>query len=767
DSGIISFYSFLFRKLPADAPPVCDPVDSTCPVQMPLPDSKLESPPSASLHMTDLDIHHVNSPESTIRVHWNTTVDQLETPLTDPSANVTACTLPVLLESKKPKALEPVSTSPEQASEKPSKHDDFRNMASRFGGLWRRNDMCSVRGALLYNLKFFQHPASFANKQYLSKTHYFGYYCVQPSRSAGHSHWQNVRHTKEAKDKLKSKASQYYLRAVAAAIKAGNGLRDPKLNSHLAAVLAEAKANSVPLSTLERALKSEDTTDPYLLEVQAQGGLFVLIESCAKSVNNERQRLASLVKKYGCSVSPGSGKIAQEFFDHVGLITFHGNPEKNISTLDDATNLGIEIGASEVEQISTDGNVSFKDAASASALSEQPHAEVCPDEEPSFHPVDSDTKQTGTELVSAESTVAISVHGVLPPPLPPSPWRIQEPTPTMLPLANPSKRYVMHQIALYTARKQELEAIHADLRARIWSENAEIRRIQSCIDHLLDTGGKRVQRIYDAEFAAIQYSPLAIHSQLTGHHPVRIQQNWAKIADQLNTENEEYSLSKKEAFCLIDVPDGSDSSGTRDEDSEHDNSDSAEDKEKLVTPDDSDDSQPMTYSRLNNEEDEPDKEEVVGSSKTYREPSSKSASPTSLSPYLVNTRSCEEEEEEDEEDAKACEAELARTLHQLTLDNARLERLNGRYLEGIQAERNRCAELKLHCDPRDLDKLRQSLEQLYSIHPVSVEDSYIPKSYVLVPPAAFANLNEMYGKIRDQHEYVDRIFDNVTVQRDE
>ncbi|KAF8568752.1 hypothetical protein P879_09156 [Paragonimus westermani] len=425
--------------------------------------------------MTDLDVHQISPPESTIRVHWNTTADQLGTPLTDPSVNVAACALPVSLESKKPKAVEPVPTSPQKAPEKPPKHDDFRNM----------------------------------------------------------------------------------------------------------------------------------------------------------------------------------------------------------------------------------------DVVSASALSEQLYPEVCPDEKPSHHPVGSDIRKTGTELMPAESAVAASLHGVLPPPLPPSPWRIQEPSSTVLLSTSPAERQVMHQMALYTARKQELEAIYADLRARIWSENAEIRRIQSCIDHLLDTGGKRVQRIYDAEFAAIQYSPLAIHSQLTGHHPVRIQQSWAQIAEQLNTENEEYTLSKNEASCLIDVPDGSDSSGTRDEESEH-NSDSAEDKEELVTPDDSDDSQPMAYSRLNNE-DEPDKEEVDGSGETYHEPSSKSASPTSLSAYLVNTRLCEDEEEEDEEDAKACEAELARTLHQLTLDNARLERLNGRYLEGIQAERNRCAELKVLVKLRGAGSYTQGL----------------------------------------------------------
>ncbi|KAA3675997.1 uncharacterized protein DEA37_0000722 [Paragonimus westermani] len=527
------------RKLPADVPPICDPVDSVCPVQMPLPDSKLESPPSASLHMTDLDVHQINPPESIIRVHWNTTADQLETPLTDPSANVVAFALPVPLESKK--AVEPASTSPQQAPDKPPKHDDFRNMASRFA------------------------QSSLGNND----AHRFLLAVIR---------WDGA-------TKLNEIQRTSFLRIVVTHFAIANVYCGPRC--------------------------------PWYILVQ-------------------------------------------------------------------------------------------HDVASASALSEQLYPEVCPDEKPSDYSVGSDTKKTGTELVPAESAVAASLHSVLPPPSPPSPWGIQEPSSTVLLSANPAERQVMHQMALYTARKHELEAIYADLRARIWSENAEIRRIQSCIDHLLDTGGKRVQRIYDAEFAAIQYSPLAIHSQLTGYHPVRIQQSWAQIAEQLNTENEEYTLSKNEASCLIDVPDGSDSSGTRDEESEH-NSDSAEDKEELVTPDDSDDSQPMAYSRLNNEEDEPDKEEVNGSGEMYHEPSSKSASPTSLSAYLVNTRLCEEEEEEDEEDAKACEAELARTLHQLTLDNARLERLNGRYLEGIQAERNRCAELKVLVKLRGAGSYTQGL----------------------------------------------------------
>lgn len=42
---------------------------------------------------------------------------------------------------------------------------------------------------------------------------------LEARRFAGHSHWQNVKHTKDANDKLKSKASSYYYRAVQTAIK--------------------------------------------------------------------------------------------------------------------------------------------------------------------------------------------------------------------------------------------------------------------------------------------------------------------------------------------------------------------------------------------------------------------------------------------------------------------------------------------------------------------------------------------------------------------
>nr|CAH8874514.1 unnamed protein product [Trichobilharzia regenti] len=185
-------------------------------------------------------------------------------------------------------------------------------------------------------------------------------YCLvtQFKRFAGHSHWQNVRHIKEAGDREKSKNAIYYIRAVQSAIRNGGGIRDPKLNTKLAAVLAEAKSKAVPFSTLEKQLSADNVIEPYLIELKAPGGLFVLVESRAKQVQSERQRIASLIKRFGCSVAP-AGDIANQFFDHIGVITVSAKSNERLPNLDAATNLGIEIGANEVE-LRLDGEETYE-----------------------------------------------------------------------------------------------------------------------------------------------------------------------------------------------------------------------------------------------------------------------------------------------------------------------------------------------------------------------------------------------------------------------
>nr|CAX73552.1 Coiled-coil domain-containing protein 44 [Schistosoma japonicum] len=174
-------------------------------------------------------------------------------------------------------------------------------------------------------------------------------FCLtEPKRYAGHAHWQNVKHIKEAGDREKSKNSLYYIKAVQKAIRDGGGIRDPKVNLTLAAVLAEAKSKSIPFSTLEKQLNADNEVKPYVIEIKAPGGLFVIVESRAKNTANERQRISALVKRFGCSVVP-VGDIADKFFDHIGVVTVSAKSCERLPDLDAATNLGIEIGAKEVK----------------------------------------------------------------------------------------------------------------------------------------------------------------------------------------------------------------------------------------------------------------------------------------------------------------------------------------------------------------------------------------------------------------------------------
>uniref|UniRef100_A0A183TGI0 Putative transcriptional regulatory protein Minf_0651 n=1 Tax=Schistocephalus solidus TaxID=70667 RepID=A0A183TGI0_SCHSO len=168
-------------------------------------------------------------------------------------------------------------------------------------------------------------------------------------RNAGHSHWQNVRHTKEAKDKERARMTSIILSQLNIAIKAGGGSKDPKLNSRVAAVLANAKANNIPMETLNRRLAAVDITDPYVIEIQAPGGIFALVETRAKNVRPIRDKIQGIAKKYGFRVSKAAGgAIAKEFFDHVGLVLV--NQQDGLDNLDKATELAIEAGAADVRE---------------------------------------------------------------------------------------------------------------------------------------------------------------------------------------------------------------------------------------------------------------------------------------------------------------------------------------------------------------------------------------------------------------------------------
>ncbi|VDM21963.1 unnamed protein product [Hydatigera taeniaeformis] len=170
-----------------------------------------------------------------------------------------------------------------------------------------------------------------------------------PSRFAGHSHWQNVRHTKEAKDKERARITSNFLLQIDAAIKHSGGVRDPKLNNRLASVIADAKSKNVPMDTINRRLSAQDIVDPYIIEIQAPGGIFALIETRFKSVKSARDKVQGIAKKNSFKVSKSTpGSITNEFFEHIGIVS--AAPQKFLENIDMATELAINCGAHDVAE---------------------------------------------------------------------------------------------------------------------------------------------------------------------------------------------------------------------------------------------------------------------------------------------------------------------------------------------------------------------------------------------------------------------------------
>ena len=70
---------------------------------------------------------------------------------------------------------------------------------------------------------------------------------------SGHSKWNNIKRKKEKTDGARAKVFTKIGREISVAVKEGGG--NPASNSKLAALIAKAKANSVPNDNIQRIIK--------------------------------------------------------------------------------------------------------------------------------------------------------------------------------------------------------------------------------------------------------------------------------------------------------------------------------------------------------------------------------------------------------------------------------------------------------------------------------------------------------------------------------
>ena len=128
---------------------------------------------------------------------------------------------------------------------------------------------------------------------------------------SGHSKWATIKHKKGAADAKRGKLFAKLIRQVEVAAKNGGG--DTDMNPTLRTMYQKARDASVPLDTIERAIKRGTgelegvTYEQITYEGYAPHGVAVLIEVLTDNRNRTGGDVRSLLKKLGGSIAePGA-----------------------------------------------------------------------------------------------------------------------------------------------------------------------------------------------------------------------------------------------------------------------------------------------------------------------------------------------------------------------------------------------------------------------------------------------------------------------------
>ncbi len=162
---------------------------------------------------------------------------------------------------------------------------------------------------------------------------------------SGHSKWATIKHKKGAADKARGKLFAKLIRQVEVAAREGGGELDS--NATLRTMYQKARDNSVPLDTIERAIKRGTgelegvTYEPVTYEGYAPNGVAVFVEALTDNRNRTGAEIRSLFSKSGGSLAE-PGAVAWQF-DRKGVVLIPISVDE-----DDVMMAALEAGAEDV-----------------------------------------------------------------------------------------------------------------------------------------------------------------------------------------------------------------------------------------------------------------------------------------------------------------------------------------------------------------------------------------------------------------------------------
>jgi YebC/PmpR family DNA-binding regulatory protein len=164
---------------------------------------------------------------------------------------------------------------------------------------------------------------------------------------SGHSKWSTIKHKKGAADAKRGKIFTRLIKEITVAARMGGGSSEH--NPRLRSAIAEAKANNMPASNIERAIKKGTgelegvSYEEATYEGYGPGGVAIM----AETITDNKNRTAGEIRKI---FSKGNGNMGEQncvgwMFDSKGLIVIN----KDVISEDKLMEVALEAGAEDIE----------------------------------------------------------------------------------------------------------------------------------------------------------------------------------------------------------------------------------------------------------------------------------------------------------------------------------------------------------------------------------------------------------------------------------
>jgi len=168
---------------------------------------------------------------------------------------------------------------------------------------------------------------------------------------SGHSKWATTKHRKGALDKARGKLFAKLIRQVEVAAREGGG--DPDINPTLRTMFQKARESSVPLDTIERAIKRGTGElegvryEQVTYEGYAPSGVAVIVECLTDNRNRTGADIRSTFSKSGGSMAE-PGAVSWQFERKGVLLVSKTGASAGEVTEDDLLLVALDAGAEDI-----------------------------------------------------------------------------------------------------------------------------------------------------------------------------------------------------------------------------------------------------------------------------------------------------------------------------------------------------------------------------------------------------------------------------------